>query len=106
MLQERRQSQRFHDEQVVFVTLTNGGRESTAGVTENVSADGTLLYCDRFIALGSQVEVMLEFVPEITLGKPVPALCQGRVLRIEQELKEGKFGMAVVFEQLHVLPSA
>ena len=106
MLRERRQSQRFHDEQVVFVTLANRERESIAAVTENVSADGTLLYCYRFIAPGSQVELLLEFVTEITLGKPVPALCQGRVLRIEQELKEGKFGIAVVFEQLHVLPSA
>ena len=62
-------------------------------------------YCDRSTAVGSQVEVLLEFPPQAR-GNSILVWCTGKVLRVERELKDGKFGIAVGFEQLQVLPRA
>ena len=105
MSQERRRSQRFPTQQAVFITLVNGGREAIGGTMENISYGGALLYCDRSTAVGSQVEVLLEFPPQAR-GNSTLVWCTGKVLRVERELKDGKFGIAVGFEQLQVLPRA
>ena len=109
MSQERRRSQRFPTQQAVFITFVNGGREAIGGTMENISYGGALLYCDRYCdrstAVGSQVEVLLEFPPQAR-GNSILVWCTGKVLRVERELKDGKFGIAVGFEQLQVLPRA
>ena len=105
MSQERRRSQRIAVQQAVFITLENGGRRCT-GIAENVSSGGVFLYSDYFIPAGTEVRLTLVLPPEITHGENVRVWWVGKILRVDPEQREGKFGIAIGFEQLQVLPQA
>jgi len=55
---------------------------------------------------GSEVILVLMLPLELTQGVAVQVWCSGQVRRIERELKEGKFGMAIEFLTVQALPSA
>ena len=44
--------------------------------------------------------------PEITHGENVRVWWVGKILRVDPEQREGKFGIAIGFEQLQVPPQA
>lgn len=93
MRQDRRRSKRFSVQQIVSITLGNGGGVVTA-ISDNVSTLGAFLYCDRFIAPGT---TFFALPLQMTHGKAVPGWCSCKVLRIEKELSDGKFGTGVEF---------
>ena len=102
---DRRRSQRIGTQQVVSIVLGDGGYEITA-ITENVSSGGVLLYAAQFIAEGTGVGVILTLPttgPETEWRR---VWCFGKVLRLEKELKEEKFGTVIVFERYEVLSEA
>ena len=103
MLQERRRSQRVLVQQVVSISL--GGDLATA-VSENVSSGGAFIYCDQFIASGSEVGLVLVLPLEVTQGEPVRVWCICRVVRVEKQLIKGKFGIGLEFLNFQVLPQA
>ena len=108
MHQERRRAQRIPFQQVVSVSLGNGGGEVTA-VAQNVSSGGAFLHCDRLISPGSQVALLLvlSVLPfEITHGKAVRVWCVSKVVRVEPQLIDGKFGTALEFVSIETLPQA
>jgi PilZ domain len=78
--------------------IGNGGHEVPA-ITENLSSAGVLLYADQLIREGSEIGLIL-VVPSKSIW------CFGKVLRVEKELKEGKFGMAIGFQRFEVLSQA
>jgi hypothetical protein len=98
-------SKRISVQQVVSITLGNGGGIVTA-VSNNVSVGGALFYCDRFISRGSHVALLIVLPLEITHEKPTQGWCSGKIVRVEKELKDGKFGIAIDFTTFQVTLSA
>jgi PilZ domain len=105
MRRDRRQSKRVSVQQTVSITLGNGGGVVTA-ISDNLSSGGALFYCDRFISSNSNVGLVITLPLGITHEKTVQVWCLGKVLRVEKEVTDGKFGIAVQFTTLQVLPSA
>jgi len=100
---DRRRAPRIALQQAVSLVIGNGGHE-VAAITENLSSAGVLLYADQLIREGSEIGLIL-VVPEAEAeGKWM--WCFGKVLRVEKELKEGKFGMAIGFQRFEVLSRA
>jgi c-di-GMP-binding flagellar brake protein YcgR len=105
MERDRRRNKRVPVQQTLTITLGNGGSVATA-VSDNVSSGGALFYSDRFVSPGSEVSLVVVLPLELTHGIAVQVWCSGKVRRVEKELREGKFGIAVEFLTIHVLPSA
>ena len=101
---DRRLSERIGIRQVVSIVLGNGGYE-IAAVTQNVSSCGAFLYTAQFIPLGTEVGLVLKLPPRET-EEWKRVLCFGKVLRLEKELKEEKFGTDVAFQRYEVLSEA
>lgn len=104
-MQERRRSQRISVQQTISIALGSGGQRVPA-VSENISSGGVFLHCVRFVPLGSKVDVILVLPLEITRTGSVRVWCRTKVVRIEPQLKEGRFGLALEFLDLQVLPEA
>ena len=105
MMQERRRSQRFPIQQTVSISLGNGGH-AVSGIVQDISSGGAFVRCNRMLALGSSVDVIIAIPPEITHAGSMRALCISRVLRIERRRQEGKIGIALEFLDVQVLPEA
>jgi hypothetical protein len=102
---DRRRAQRIALQQAVSLVIGNGGHEVPA-ITESLSSAGVLLYADRFIREGALIGLVL-VLPAIqaeTEGQRV--WCLGKIVRIERELKEGKFGLAIGFQRYELLHQA
>jgi hypothetical protein len=91
-------------QQFVSVVIGNDGHDVPA-TTENLSSAGVLLYADQRIQEGSEVGLIL-VVPPVETEAQGKMWCFGKVLRVEKELKEGKFGMAIGFQRCQVLSEA
>jgi c-di-GMP-binding flagellar brake protein YcgR len=102
---ERRHSQRFPGHQSLLISFTNGSQE-VAAFLENISLGGAFVCCERFIAVRTQVSLIVVLPTETTHGESVRVWCDSKVVRVEPQLKEGKFGIALEFLNLHVLPQA
>jgi|SRR5215471_8016488 len=105
MAGERRLDKRVSVQQTISITLGNGGGVMGA-ISENVSTAGALFYCDRYISPGAEVSLVIVLPLELTQGVAVQVWCRGKVRRVEKELREGKFGIAVEFLTLQAVPSA
>jgi hypothetical protein len=101
---ERRHSRRFPNHQYLLINLGNGGQE-IAAYSENISSGGALVYCESFLAARTQVSVIVA-LPTEAHGEGVRVWCDSQVVRVEPELKEGRFGVALEFLSFHVLPQA
>jgi hypothetical protein len=102
---ERRRSQRFPLHQYLSINLGNGGQE-VAAFSENISSGGAFVYCERFIAERAQISLIIALPTEVTHAESVRVWCDSRVVRVDPQLKEGKFGIALEFINLHVLSQA
>jgi hypothetical protein len=102
---DRRRAQRIALQQVVSVSLGNGGYEVPA-ITENISSDGVFLYSDQLIHEGSEAGFILVVPPTETEPEGKRMWCFGKILRVEKESQEGKFGMAIRFQRYQVLSQA
>jgi c-di-GMP-binding flagellar brake protein YcgR len=104
-LLERRHSQRFPIHQYLLINLGNGGQE-IAAFSENISSGGAFVYCERFLAARTQVSVIVALPTEAAHPESVRVWCDSQVVRVEPELREGRFGVALEFLSFHVLPQA
>lgn len=102
---ERRHSQRFPIHQSLLIYFGNGGQE-VAALSDNISLGGAFVDCERFIAANTQVSLIVVLPTETTHGRSVRVWCGSKVVRVEAQLKEGKFGIALEFLNLHELPQA
>ena len=102
---DRRRAQRIVLQQAVSVVIGNGGHEVPA-IIENLSSAGVLFYADQLIQEGSEIGLILVMPPVETQAERKRMWCFGKVLRVEKELKEGKFGMAIGFQRVEVLSQA
>jgi len=103
---ERRSSQRVPAQQRTTVTFRNGGSHQVSAVSANISLKGAFTYCDRFLAVGSEVALILDLPPEITKARSSRIWCEAKVVRIDEQLTEGKFGIAFAFTRVQPLPEA
>jgi PilZ domain-containing protein len=71
-----------------------------------LSLGGAFIYCNRFLAVDSEVVLILDFPPEITKAGARRVWCRAKVVRIDQQLTDGKFGIALAFESVQPLPEA
>jgi hypothetical protein len=102
---DRRRAQRIALQEAVSLVIGNGGHEVPA-VTENLSSAGVLLYAGQFIQEGALIGLVL-VLPAMETGKEGKRVwCLGKIVRIESELKEGKFGLAIGFQRYEVLHQA
>lgn len=102
---DRRRAQRIPLQQAVSVVIGNDGHEAPA-ITDNFSSAGVLLYADQLIPEGSDIGLILVVPPVEAEAEGKRMWCFGKVLRVEKELKEGRFGIAIGFQRLEVLSQA
>jgi hypothetical protein len=102
---DRRRARRITLQQAVSVMIGNDGHEVPA-ITENLSSAGVLLYAAQLIQEGSEIGLILVVPPLEGEAEGRRMWCFGKVLRVEKELKEGKFGIAIGFQRLEVLSHA
>ena len=102
---DRRRAPRIALQQAVSLVIGNGGHEVPA-ITENLSSAGVLLYADQLIREGSEIGLILVVPAAEPEAEGKWMWCFGKVLRVERELKEGKFGMAIGFQRFEVLSRA
>jgi len=89
--------------------IGDDGHEVPA-ITGNLSLAGVLLYADQRIQEGTEIGLIL-VVPPVEAEADAEAAgrrmwCFGKVLRVEKELKEGKFGIAIGFRRFEVVADA
>ena len=104
-MEERRRSRRIPVIQTIKVGLGNGGHQVSAS-SVNISSGGAFIYCDRFLALESELTMILDLPPEITKAGTSRVWCNAKVVRIDQQLTGGKFGVALAFTSVQPLPEA
>ncbi len=104
--QEKRAARRFALH--VPVTVEHGENTTANQVAQirDVSARGICFYLDSAIAQGSPIGFTLTLPPEITLTESIRVQCKGRVVRVEEETKDGKVAVAAVIEEYEFLPEA
>jgi PilZ domain len=105
VIQDRRRSHRILVRQTMAVAVRNGGRQVSA-FSRDISLDGAFIYCDRFLAVGSEVTLIIDLPPDITKSGTLRIWCEAKVLRISAQLTEGRFGIALVFTRVQPLPEA
>jgi PilZ domain len=89
--EHQRRWRRYNMQRPVWVTAE--AREELPGTTRDVSAGGMFFFSRVEIPKDTNVDVRFP-----------PLLCSGRVVRLESQGGTGLFGIAVAFEQVHVVP--
>lgn len=98
---DRRRAQRLTLQQPVCLVIGDNGHEVTA-LTENLSSTGVLVYADRLILEGSEVGLIV-VIPAEMESESRRMWSFGKIVRVERELKEGKFAMAIRFQRFEAL---
>jgi len=99
---ERRQGFRLTLKQNIFLVLGSEGRAVPA-LMKNFSSGGAFFYCDQSIRREERVGLIVELPPEVTGGASRRVWCLGKVLRIEEDITSGNFGIAIGFQRSQVL---
>ena len=100
---ERRVRQRLPVRVPVSIKFKQGAIEAT-GYTRDLSSSGIFLYTDSHIVEGSDLEMVLILPPELTQGEKRWVCCRASVVRVEENGKDGNFGVAAVINRFDVLP--
>jgi hypothetical protein len=66
-------------QQAITVALGNGGHQVSA-FSNSISPDGAFIYCDRFLAVGSEVALILDLPPDITKAGTSRLWCHAKVV--------------------------
>jgi PilZ domain len=76
------------------VSIKASQQESATGYTRDLSTSGIFLYSDAQILEGSKLELVLMLPAELTNGEKRWVCCQALVVRVEQGMPDGHFGIA------------
>jgi hypothetical protein len=87
--EERRSERRFPLRQPASLRFVENNISDLTAITENVSAHGALLRCDKEIPLGAKTEITL-LLPE---GPPLKG--SGEIVRAERSLEGGPYLVAM-----------
>lgn len=94
---ERRQGFRFTLKENIFLARGSEGHAVPA-MMKNFSSGGAFLYCDQSIRREERVGFIVELPPEVTAGTSRRVWYLGKILRIEEDITSGKFGIAIGFQ--------
>jgi len=88
---ERRSKPRFSFQQPVLIRLQgeSGSDNEFQGITENASTAGMFLTTYSAIPVGAPVDLTVAMPFDVRVS------CQGKVVRVEPGVEEGKIGIAV-----------
>lgn len=100
---EKRGARRFPLRVPVTVAHDN---TTLAAQIRDVSARGICFYLESEVAPGSTIGFTLTLPPEITLTESIRVQCKGRVVRVNNEIANGKLAVAAVIEEYEFLPEA
>jgi hypothetical protein len=106
--QEKRGARRFALRVPVSVNrnFNEGDLENEAAQLRDVSARGICFYLDSAIEQGAHIGFTLTLPPEVTLTESIRVQCQGRVVRVEDGVSDGRVSVAAVIESYEFLPEA
>jgi len=100
---ERRAKQRFPVKVPVSVKTEDGTIEESTQ-TRDLSTAGVFVYTNSRMQAGSEMELVLVLPPEITFAQKRWVCCQASVVRVEENAKDGNFGVAAVIKRFDILP--
>jgi hypothetical protein len=86
--------------------MDHGRIRRVVGQTRDISTNGVFLYLDFQPVKGNWIELTLEFPARITGAQSAPVVCQGKIVRVEQQVLSNKFGVAVEIESCEDLAPA
>jgi hypothetical protein len=104
--QEKRAARRFALRIPVAVSQGGNSAQTETAQIRDVSARGICLYLDRSVTEGSPISFTLTLPPEITLTESIRVQCQGRVVRVDDGVADGKMAVAAVIEEYEFLPES
>lgn len=104
--QEKRAARRFALRIPVTVSRGENSGLSEPAQIRDVSARGISLYLDSPIEQGSPLGFTLTLPPEITLTESIRVQCKGHVVRVENNLSDGKLAVAAVIEEYEFVPES
>jgi hypothetical protein len=96
---DQRNTRRFALNLPVTVKLPEGEAETLTAETKDVSSRGVFFYVDSDVAEGSPIEFTLTLPPEITLTQAIRVHCTGKVVRVDQQERGKKVGIAAAIDQ-------
>jgi hypothetical protein len=102
---ERRHSFRFTLEQNISLALESEGQRIPA-LMKNFSSGGAFLCCDRSIKREERIGFIVKLPPEVTGETSRRVWCLGKVLRLEEDITTGQFGIAIGFQRSQMLTDA
>jgi hypothetical protein len=102
---ERRRTRRFS---ASIPVLLRSEHRDVPGLIRDVSSAGAFVYVPpgQLLRRDTRVEFRLELPPEITLGGTVHALCEGKVVRVENSAQAGSAGLAIHISSFRSVGSA
>ncbi len=98
---DRRARQRFPVH--VPVSLRAGALEESTQ-TRDLSTAGVFVYSNSRMQEGSELELVLVLPPEITFSDRRWVCCRASVVRVEENSRDGNYGVAAVIKRFDVLP--
>jgi len=90
---ERRARQRFPNHLPIVINTRYG---KMRGVARDVSSGGVFFYVDDWPLPDPAIELTMLMPSEITFSESMPAVCQGRVVRVEAGT--GRLGIAATID--------
>jgi hypothetical protein len=85
------------------ISIQNG-KLKTSGLTRDLNTSGIFLYTPSRVTEGSELEMVLILPPEITGGEKQWVCCRASVVRVEDSLDGGDFGVAAHIRSIEALP--
>jgi PilZ domain-containing protein len=94
------------EESVAASCRINGHQRRSVGVTRDISTTGLFYYAHFRPDEGTRLELILTLPAEVTHAETLPAVCVGRVVRVEPNDMAGRVGVAVEIERWQTLSAA
>jgi len=88
----------------VGVSIRSSQGQSATGQARDLSTSGIFLYVDCEMAVGSNLEMVLMFPPQLTGGEKRWVCCKASVVRVEPGRKDADFGVAASIRSITTLP--
>jgi len=104
---ERRAARRYDLSLPIIIRSQQPAKEPNArnGRTRDISTRGIYFMIDKDIASGAEIDITLTLPAEITRGTEVLVRAQGRVVRVEERIRNdgSQMGVAVVIERYDII---
>src|SRR5579863_6436352 len=98
---ERRIRQRVPAEIPVAIH-SKDGKVQTTGTSRDLSENGIFFYTETRLTPGSELEMVLVLPSEMTQGERRWVCCQASVVRVENGMEKGSFGLAASIHSMQV----